>query len=980
MDLTGIHNENEFYSQHYLTELLEKDLKEVWEGWRDRAKDEEAYTTPYDRLADLGDLYFQLETDHTDADTVEERIGLQREIAGPLLDLLGYELDPDVKTLDEDRIVPVLDEVEKPDGTPELWVLEAVIPPGSDERDPLNLHLQEEQYPGTFDAVRTLAGDESNTINDVANQIFARTNPPRWLIIIGFSQVILMDRGKWNEKRRLRFNVPDLLERSLADARKATAALLHRDNLCPDDGMPLLDDLDEQSNKHAEAVSEDLKYSIREAIERLGNEAIYHLKEVRKEKVYDGTIDPDQLTIECLRYMYRLLFLFYIESRPELGFAPMKSEEYRKGYSLESLRDLELKDLESPSSRNGYYLHESLETLFDIIYNGYPRRGEKVVRQQMYEGAEHHTFEITPLKSHLFDPERTPTLNKVKFRNHVLQDILEKMSLSRPGGSRKRRGRISYANLGINQLGAVYEALLSYTGFFAEEDLYEVKEADNDDKDDLEPAYFVTEDELEKYDEDEIVYDEDGYPRKHDRGKFIYRLSGRDREKSASYYTPQVLTECLVKYSLKELLEDKSADEILELTVCEPAMGSAAFLNEAVDQLADAYLERKQEETGETIPPDDYLHEKQKVKTHLADNNVFGVDLNPVATELGEVSLWLNTIYRQEDDNGQLRDTAYVPWFGMQLKTGNSLIGARREVFPSYLLEEGGSGKDSWLDEVPDRVSFDEERHEDTVYHFLLPDRDMAKYDDTEIKRLAGDRIERIDSWRSSFCRPFEHEDVEVLKALSDTVDDLWNRHVEQQRQIRETTTDEISIFGQDAPEAGRPTTTRWKDRKYEEAIRSRNVQNASPYRRLKFVMDYWCALWFWPIEEAGKLPSRSEFMLDLQTIINGGVVEVATDERGQRQMFPETVPEEQQSDLLDEFGFVNVDKLCNDLDRLQVVRDVRDRYKFHHWELEYADQYAENGGFDLVLGNPPWIKLEWERNEVARRLLKNPSQTKYNV
>ena len=62
--------------------------------------------------------------------------------------------------------------------------------------------------------------------------------------------------------------------------------------------------------------------------------------------------------------------------------------------------------------------------------------------------------------------------------------------------------------------------------------------------------------------------------------------AGREREKSASYYTPEVLTQCLVKYALRELLKDvENADDILKLTVCEPAMGSAAFLNEAINQL-----------------------------------------------------------------------------------------------------------------------------------------------------------------------------------------------------------------------------------------------------------------------------------------------------------------------------------------------------------------------------------------------------------
>ena len=152
-----------------------------------------------------------------------------------------------------------------------------------------------------------------------------------------------------------------------------------------------------------------------------------------------------------------------------------------------------------------------------------------------------------------------------------------------------------------------------------------------------------------------------------------------------------MLTQCVVKYALKELLKDKTADDILSLNVCEPALGSGAFLNEAVNQLADAYLERKQRETGRVIGHDDYLLEKQKVKAYLADNRVYGVDRNPVAIELAEISLWLNTIYEGHT----------IPWFGGQLAAGNSLIGARRQVFTRAQLE---SQNREWLDAVPERV------------------------------------------------------------------------------------------------------------------------------------------------------------------------------------------------------------------------------------------------------------------------------------
>jgi hypothetical protein len=57
----------------------------------------------------------------------------------------------------------------------------------------------------------------------------------------------------------------------------------------------------------------------------------------------------------------------------------------------------------------------------------------------------------------------------------------------------------------------------------------------------------------------------------------------------------------------------------------------------------------------------------------------------------------------------------------------------------------------------------------------------------------------------------------------------------------------------------------------------------------------------------------------------------------------------------------VNVDKLCDRNPRLGLVQDLAERYKFHHWELEYADLFERRGGFDLTIGNPPWVKVEWD-------------------
>ena len=169
--------------------------------------------------------------------------------------------------------------------------------------------------------------------------------------------------------------------------------------------------------------------------------------------------------------------------------------------------------------------HESLQLLFDMIYNGAPPSANGPDQQLALDGSpDHHIFRIAPLRSHLFDPKRTPLLNRVKFRNSILQRVIELMSLSRPKNNRERRGRISYAQLGINQLGAVYEALLSYQGFFAETDLYEVKKADEP-YNELETAYFVKAEDLQQYKEEEKVYNTDGTLKKYAKGAFIYRHS-----------------------------------------------------------------------------------------------------------------------------------------------------------------------------------------------------------------------------------------------------------------------------------------------------------------------------------------------------------------------------------------------------------------------------------------------------------------------
>jgi hypothetical protein len=986
IDLTGIGNVNEFYTDHYLAALLEHDLKDLFKAWTE-AEREQKLKSPDRRLAELRRDYFKLLASLERVREPQAIMQAQRPFLAAFLDALGYAYAPGEQHLDgDDATVPVLAGVNKPSGAPDLWVIETICP-AAELEDPLDLCLHRCQY---RDADLASVPAHDNLDELVTRRIFARAEPPRWLLLLNLGSAVLLDRSKWTEKRLLRFALHDILDRREPSTLRATVALLHRDSICPGDGVPLLDTLAENSHKHAYSVSADLKYAVRQAVELLGNEAVWYLRQVRRRGVFGTSesaeeIDPAALTRECLRYLYRLLFLFYIEARPELGYAPLKSQAYRLGYSLEALRELEMVPLATPAAQNGFYLHESLQLLFGLVFEGF--ESSKQQPDLGFGGTAHHTFDMAPLKSHLFDAARTPTLNRCKFRNHVLQRIIRLLSLSSgsgQGGRRQRRGRISYAQLGINQLGAVYEGLLSYSGFFvtAEGGLYEVKKA-GEDYDELHNAYFVPASELAHYrDEEKFIPQPDpDHPgrtvsklKHYPRGTFIYRLSGRDRQQSASYYTPEVLTQCVVRYALKELLRDKTADDILQLTICEPAMGSGAFLNEAINQLAEAYVRARMKEQGGrlTLGHDDYARELQKVKAYIAANNVYGVDRNPVAVELAEVSLWLNTMHAG----------CPVPWFNMQLVAGNSLIGARRQAFSSNLLTPK-RGQQSWLDAVPQHYALwkdeggrmkdegkgmREERPEHSVYHFLLPDTGMADYKDRVVKGMAGAQLDTMKQWRTQFCKPFESHQVALLERLSRTVDRLWQEHIADRQRLRAETRDPWGFPSQPSsfiPQPSSLLTTQDKDRRFNERILSRLDANSSAYRRLKLVMDYWCALWFWPIERADMLPTREMFLLEVQSIIEGGVADVALEEQGQYLLNFGDAPVQAELDLYEERGYVNLNKLCRDYPRLPLVQELAARYRFHHWDLEFANLFAARGGFDLVLGNPPWIKVEWSEGGV---------------
>ena len=154
MALPGIANENEFYSAHYLDAILKEDLKDVAKRWKAEATAEDdgsddsdgtAGKSPDQALGSLRQPYFRLQDRMARADD-EEKLALQREFFQQLLPILGYTWQPQVKALDDDTLMPIVAEVTRSNGLPQLWVLEGFNPTG-EPTDVLSLEPSSPQPP-----------------------------------------------------------------------------------------------------------------------------------------------------------------------------------------------------------------------------------------------------------------------------------------------------------------------------------------------------------------------------------------------------------------------------------------------------------------------------------------------------------------------------------------------------------------------------------------------------------------------------------------------------------------------------------------------------------------------------------------------------------------------------------------------------------------------------------------------------------------
>ena len=145
IDITGITNENEFYTHHYLSVILEKDLKGVFKEWK-RKEDEAGIPQPYMGIRGLRKEFFAMRSRLERERKTEDRLALQRNFLAQLFFSLGYEYHYKLVELDNGASIPLIGGINRADGSPELWIVEAMDVFGEGS-DPLELNLFEEQYP-----------------------------------------------------------------------------------------------------------------------------------------------------------------------------------------------------------------------------------------------------------------------------------------------------------------------------------------------------------------------------------------------------------------------------------------------------------------------------------------------------------------------------------------------------------------------------------------------------------------------------------------------------------------------------------------------------------------------------------------------------------------------------------------------------------------------------------------------------------------
>jgi hypothetical protein len=410
---------------------------------------------------------------------------------------------------------------------------------------------------------------------------------------------------------------------------------------------------------------------------------------------------PDHVYHGLLTVLMRLVFVLYAEDRNLLSSDPLYTNYYSVTGLFNRLRADAGRFPDTMDQRYGAWAQ--LLVLFRIIY----------------DGAKSNGFHVPGRKGYLFDPDRYPFLegrpksgprpvhelgkpllpNVPRVSDGVIFRVLQNLLIL--DGE-----RLSYRTLDVEQIGSVYEAIMGFRLEIAGgrsiaikpvkrhgapatvnlEELLAVKAADR--------AKWLRETTDQKFegksaDSLKAATTIDGLLSALDKkiarhvtpnvvpaGAMVLQPSG-ERRRSGSHYTPRSLTEPIVRKTLEPILKrlgDKpTPEQLLDLNICDPAMGSAAFLVETCRQLGDELVKAWHvHNCVPKIPPDEdeLLHARRVI----AQRCIYGVDKNPMAVDLAKLSLWLATLAKDHP----------FTFLDHALRAGDSLVGLTRQQIADF--------------------------------------------------------------------------------------------------------------------------------------------------------------------------------------------------------------------------------------------------------------------------------------------------------
>ena len=548
----------------------------------------------------------------------------------------------------------------------------------------------------------------------------------------------------------------------------------------------------------------ELRGGVERALRALGRGFTSHPRNTAlRDALRSGGLKPTGFHSQLLRVVYRLIFLFVAEDRTldgesllhppdDSGDGRAAREVYATHYGTARLRAL--------AGRIRGSRHGDLWRQFRLVagaLSGDPD-GESV----------RHHLALPALGSFLWSPESTPDLNETELTNHDFLETLRRLAYTRP---HKVLRPVDYRNLGAEELGGVYESLLALT-----------------------PQVSG------------------------DGADFTFaEFAGNARKTSGSYYTPDVLVQSLLDSALDPVVEaalrGKTGEEaeraILDLKVCDPAVGSGHFLVGAAHRLARHLARVRAHATGESEPsPLLYQHALRDVIGRC----LYGVDINPMAAELCRVNLWLEALEPGKPHT----------FLDHHIRVGNSLLGATPELI------EGG-----------------------------LPDESF---------------------------KPLQGDDRSICSGL--------RKKNKLERENRLPDWGHLMVAEPRAEYGSLASRSRWLEESPDDTLdevkrkeaRFRGLVVSPPYRQGKRIADAWCAAFVQP-RPAGRDPAEC----------------ITTDTLRGLETDPEALAPAQ---------------------RDEVERLARD-YQFFHWHLAFPEVF-DNGGFDCVLGNPPWERVKLQEKE----------------